>query len=641
MCGIAGIIRWDGAPPTAADVHAMCDRLVHRGPDDEGLYVGDGAAIGMRRLSIIDLATGHQPVRNEDGTIWVVFNGEIYNFKELRADLETRGHRFYTTTDTEAIVHLYEEYGADAVHYLRGMFAFAVWDGRRRELLLARDRLGIKPLFYAEIPGGIAFASEVKALLEVPAIDRRLSWPAISHLFTFQDTPATQSIIEQVQKLDAGHRAVMSRSRPLSISRYWDVTFEPTGQSEGELVDELRSLLDEAVALHLRSDVPLGAFLSGGVDSSAVLALMTRQAPGAIKTFSIGFDEGEFNELQYARRMAAECGTDHHELVLTPQGLDIIEQIAWNLDEPFGDSSAIPTYVVSQMASEHVKVVLTGDGGDELFGGYDKYLVEKRERHYDRIPAPVRKALGAVGRAMPDGMTGRRFLSHLAYEGPRRYLDAAMLFSPHEQQQLFTPEAAEAIAGTDPLAPALRALQTPGRSWLSALQYCDLRGYLPLDILVKVDRMTMAHSIEARPVLLDHRLVEFSARVPPEMKIRGKTTKYLFKRAVQGLLPDEIVHRRKQGFGVPLASWFRGPWTSFVRDMLLSDASLSRGIFNARYIEHLLRLNARGRSLDRQLWTLVSFEQWCRTFLDRPVTAPAPARVRSFRGRLPAVATVG
>jgi asparagine synthase (glutamine-hydrolysing) len=629
MCGIAGIVRWDDRLPTAADVHTMCDMIVHRGPDDEGLYVGDGVALGMRRLSIIDLATGHQPVRNEDGTVWVVFNGEIYNFKELRRELEGRGHRFYTTSDTETIVHLYEDYGQEAISRLRGMFALAIWDVPRRQLLLARDRLGIKPLFYAAFKGGFAFASELKALMQLREVDRRLSWAAIGHLVAFEATPATQSILDGVRKLDAGHTAVLFDSGRLRIERYWDPRpIETDTRDEGDLVEQLRARLDEAVALHMRSDVPVGAFLSGGIDSSAVVSLMRRHTSERVKTFSIGFREQEFDEAVYARQMAAHCGTEHHELVLAPQALDLVEDIVWHLDEPFGDSSALPTYMVSRMASEHVKVVLTGDGGDELFGGYDKYLVEQRERNYDRIPPVLRRVLGRIGHALPDGAKGRRFLTHVALDGARRYLDAALLFTPRDQARLFRPDVLGLVRETDPLAPALLALTGDHPSWLDALQYYDLRGYLPLDILVKVDRMTMAHSIEARPALLDHTLVELAARLPAEMKIRGRTTKYLFKKALRGLVPDHVIDRPKQGFGVPLASWFRGPWTGYVRELLLSDTSRRRGIFDPAYIEHLLRLNARGRSMDRQLWTLVTFEQWCRTFLDRPAISASPGFAR-------------
>jgi asparagine synthase (glutamine-hydrolysing) len=623
MCGIAGIVRWDGRPASTDEVAPMCDAIAHRGPDDQGLYGGEGVALGMRRLSIIDLATGHQPVRNEDGSLWVVFNGEIYNFKELRYDLERRGHSFYTTTDTETIVHLYEDYGPAAVEHLRGMFAFAIWDVRRRELFIARDRLGIKPLYYAPLQGGLAFASELKAILQVPEIERRLNWPALGHLFTFLSTPASHSILDGVHKLEPGHRALISSSGHIAIDRYWDICFAPDERSsEDELVERLRALIEESVALHLRSDVPLGVFLSGGIDSSAVLATATRLV-GQVKTFSIGFTEEAYDEIPHARRVAKAFRSDHHELTLEPHSVDLLEDLTWYLDEPFGDSSAIPTYMVSKLAAGHVKVVLTGDGGDEIFAGYDKYVVEGRERSYDRVPAVVRRALGAVGDLMPEGATGRNFLRHLALEGAKRYLDASTLFRRKDWTSLFSPEVASHLTDDDPWQPALRCLESTGDEWLSALQYCDLRGYLPLDILTKVDRMTMAHSIEARPPLLDHLVVEFAATVPAHARLREGTTKYLFKRAMRGVLPDDIIDRPKKGFAVPLSRWFRSEWTTFVRDILLSDTCVRRGIFNRKYLEQLLRLHEGGRNLDLQLWTLVSFEQWCRRFLDR---SPAPAR---------------
>jgi len=607
----------------------MCDVMIHRGPDDQGIYLDDAAALGMRRLSIIDLSTGHQPVSNEDGTIWVVFNGEIYNFKELRRDLIRRGHQFQTTTDTEVIVHLYEEAGAHVVDFLRGMFTFAIWDSKRKELFIARDRVGIKPLYYTLLDGALVFASELKCILQVPGVERRLSWPAVNHLFTFLSTPAAQSVIEGVHKLEPGFRATLSRDGRFRMERYWDVQFEPnTHDSEAVMAERLRELLTESVDLHLRSDVPLGAFLSGGLDSSAVVSTMRRLLPGRVKTFSIGFSESSYDELQWARQVATRFDTDHQELILEPQNLDITEEISWYLDEPFGDSSAIPTYMVSKMAAEHVKVVLTGDGGDELFAGYDKYVVEGRERAYDQVPGSVRHLLGAIGRAMPDGMKGRNFLRHLSFDGARRYLDASTLFGPGEQSQLFRPEIYEQVAASDPWEPALRHLKSTDGTWLSALQYFDLQCYLPLDILTKVDRMSMAHSIESRPALLDHRLIEFAATIPADMRLRGQTTKYLFKEAMRGELPNEIIDRQKHGFAIPLSSWFRGNWSGFVRDLLMSDTCRQRGIFEPSYLEHLMRLNNRGRSLDLHLWTVISFEQWCRTFLDRRPTRPDYVRPR-------------
>jgi asparagine synthase (glutamine-hydrolysing) len=637
MCGIAGVVYWDGRPPDPDVIDAMCSAMSHRGPDDHQTMIGEGVALGARRLSIIDLETGRQPVSNEDGTITVVQNGEIYNYQELRQDLRRQGHRFRTAGDTETIVHLYEDLGPRLVSELRGMFAFALWDARRRQLLIGRDRLGIKPLYYAELDGGFAFASELKSLLQVPGLRRELNWSAVGHLLSFMVTPGSQSILDGVRKLEPAHWSLIS-SRGHQTQRYWDVTFEPdTRASEAELVERLRTTLDDAVDLHLRSDVPVGAFLSGGIDSSAVVATMAERAPGRVKTFSIGFREPRYDELPYARRIAEAFGVEHHELVLEPDACGFMEDLVWHLDEPFGDSSAIPTYLVSRLAAEHVKVVLTGDGGDEIFAGYDKYAVERRERRFDLLPGPLRRALGAVGDAMPDGARGRGFLRHLALDGPERYLHASTLFADDEQRRLLQQEAYGLANRADPRAEALRDLAGGNGDWLAALQHCDLRGYLPLDILTKVDRMTMAHSLEARPVLLDHRLVEFAATVPAAFRLRGRTRKYLFKQAMRGRVPQAIIDRPKQGFAVPLAHWFRGAWVDMVRELLLSPRGRQRGLFEPAYVEHLLRLHAGGRNLDLQLWTLVSFEWWCRMFLDgtpevRPVRTRAAAERRQAAG---------
>jgi asparagine synthase (glutamine-hydrolysing) len=626
MCGIAGLIRWHDQPVFEHEIRSMCRMMVHRGPDEEGIYVKDGVALGMRRLSIIDLEGGQQPVFNEDRTVCVVFNGEIYNYQELHGQLVRSGHRFRTESDTETIVHLYEQYGAHCVDHLRGMFAFAIWDMRQKRIMLARDRLGIKPLFYAETDNGIAFASELKPLLALPDVDRTVNWQALSHLFTFLATPVSQSIINGVKKLESGCLAVAERGSSPRIERYWEVEFESDEiSSEEELTEQLREVLADAVAAHEISDVPVGAFLSGGIDSSAVVATMAAAHPDRrIKTFSIGFAEDGYDELTHARKVAAAFGTDHHELVVRPDVVSIVEDLAWYLDEPFGDTSAIPTYMVSKLASEHVKVVLTGDGGDELFAGYDKYVVERREREYDRVPAAIRGMAGAIGDAMPEGMKGRRFLRHLALDGPRRYLDASTLFRIDEMEQLFQSSAFERISQFDPLGDRLSYLKDD-RDWMAAAQYCDLKTYLPLDILTKVDRMTMAHSIEARPPLLDHRLVEFAAKIPARLRLRENTTKYLLKQAMRGVLPDDIIDRKKQGFAVPIARWFRGELFGFARDILLSDTCRQRGFFDVGYVERLLRLNQRGRDLDLHLWTILSFELWCRRFLDMPLEAPKVA----------------
>ncbi len=617
MCGIAGIVSLDGEPVSLGELEQMTAVMVHRGPDEDGFYLGRGVGLAMRRLSIIDLKTGSQPVRNEDGSVWLVFNGEIYNFKELRAELEKRGHSFYTAADTETIVHLYEEYGSDCVHKLRGMFAFALWDEGRRQLLLGRDRLGIKPLYYAEAGGRLIFASELKALLQLPEVERKLNWRGVNHLFTFLVTPLAESIIAGVRKLEPGHVLIASPGKRLVVESYWDVRFQPDyGRSEEYFAERLREILEESVRLHMVSDVPLGAFLSGGIDSSSVVAAMARLASGPVKTFSIGFPEGDYNELGYARLVAERFGTEHHELVLEPNVLEIIDEMVWYLDEPFGDSSAIPTYMVSKLAAEHVKVVLSGDGGDELFAGYQKYLVEKRERRYRFLPSPARRALGALAAALPKGVRGRNFLRHISLSGWERYLDSVTLFRREERRRLFRPEVFELMSGYDPWRVELECLEGARGDWLSALEYLDLKSYLPLDILTKVDRMSMAHSIEARVPLLDHVLVEFAATIPPDLRLRHGTTKYIFKLAMKGLLPDVTIDRPKQGFAVPLGRWFRGRLSSFVRELLLSEESRKRGIFNPDHIERLLARREKDRELDLELWTLISFELWCRTFLD-------------------------
>jgi len=623
MCGIAGIVDLGGGPVLPGELRRLCDVMRHRGPDDEGIYLGAGAGLGMRRLSIIDLDTGRQPIHNEDETVWVVLNGEIYNFRDLRKDLTRRGHAFSTQTDTETIVHLYEEYGDRCVDHLRGMFAFALWDEKSRRLLLARDRLGVKPLYYAEIAGRLVFASELKALLELPDVEPEIDWPAASHLFTFLTTPVSGSIVRGVHKLPAAHLLVAAAGRRTQVHPYWDVQFYPDrGRSAGDLIEELRTLLDESVRLRLVSDVPVGAFLSGGLDASAVVATMAPHVQGPLKTFTIGFADQAYDESAHARRVARQFGTDHHELILEPDVTDLIEDIAWHLDEPFGDSSAIPTYMVSKLAAEHVKVVLSGDGGDEIFAGYERYVVEARRRAF-RLPGLLRRiAGGAAGRLRP-GTKGRNFLLNLGLDGAHRYLDESTLFRRDDLERLFPPEVLDRMGPHDPSHAERRYLEHAGGHWLSAARYLDLKSSLPLDILTKVDRMSMAHSLEAREPLLDHRLVEFAAAIPPAMLLRDGTTKWIFKEAMRGILPDDVIDRRKQGFGVPLGRWFRGKLGGFVRDLLLTKRSRERGFFNPAAVEDLVRRHQAGRPLDLELWTLLSFELWCRAFIDA-----RPARQR-------------
>ncbi|MCA1798680.1 MAG: asparagine synthase (glutamine-hydrolyzing) [Xanthomonadaceae bacterium] len=633
MCGIAGIFSPDRRPVLEAEIRAMCAVMVHRGPDDEGVYLAEGLGLGMRRLSIIDVAHGHQPISNEDGTVHAVVNGEIYNFRELRQALKAKGHRFRTSSDSEVIVHLYEEYGTECIAHLRGMFGLAVWDVRRQRLLLARDRVGIKPLYWTEAAGGrLAFASELKSLLQLPDLPRALNWPAVDHLFAHATTAPAESIIAGVHKLEPGHLLIAERGAPVKVERYWSLRFEADhDKPESRFVDELRDLLEESVRLHMVSDVPVGAFLSGGIDSSAVVATMGRESTNPVNTFSIGFHDSAYDESSVARRTAEALGTRHREWILDTDALDVAADIAWHLDEPFGDSSAIPTWMVSKMAAEHVTVALSGDGGDELFGGYDRYLVEANERWRDRIPAPLRALSARVSRAMPEGAKGKNYLHHLSLKGFERYLHGYTLFEAERRQQLFTADALAALGDHDVNGMLHDRILPRDAHWLDRLQYFDINHYLPLDILTKVDRMSMAHSLEVRVPLLDHKLVEFAATVPPAMRIRNGTTKSILKKAMRGIVPDEVIDRPKRGFAVPVGDWFRGGLAPFVRELLLSDRSRARGVVNAGYVERLLTLHEGGRTLDTQLWTLISFELWCRAYLDAPAPVLREAPVYAVR----------
>jgi len=622
MCGIVGIRSLGDRPVETDELRRMADVIRHRGPDDFGHFIASEVGLAMRRLEIIDLETGRQPIHNEDETVWVVLNGEIYNFRQKRQELEARGHHFYTGTDTEVIVHLYEEYGADCVDHMRGMFAFAVWDARRRTLLLARDRIGIKPLYYGVFGGRLVFASEIKSFLTLPEVERELDWTAVRHLFTFLVTPPAQSILSGVRKLEPGHILIADHDDEPRVRRYWDLDFEPhEGRTEASVIEELRAVLREAVDLHMVSDVPIGAFLSGGVDSSSVVAMMSDLSDRPVKTFAIGFADERFNELDHARVVARHLGTDHREQTLAPDVFEILDDLAWYLDEPFGDSSAIPTFMVSRMAAEEVTVALSGDGGDELFAGYDKYRVEGRERRWDGLPRSAKQVAGLASKLIPEGRMGHRFLRHHGLSGVDRYLDAVSFFTAQQHQRLFTPEAWREMDGYDPWQAQRSSLLRRSDDWLSALQYADFHHYLPLDILTKVDRMSMAHSLEARVPLLDHVVVETSARIPSTMKLRDGKGKHVFKEAMKGILPATILERRKQGFAIPLDGWFRGRLDSFVRETLLSSTSLERGIFQASFLEKVIALNGRGRSFGSQLWTLISFELWCRQFLDEDLSS--------------------
>jgi asparagine synthase (glutamine-hydrolysing) len=460
-------------------------------------------------------------------------------------------------------------------------------------------------------------------------VETRLNWNSVSHLFTFLSTPASESIVEGIHKLEPAHLLIARPGSEAVTERYWSCEFNPDySKTEEYFIERLRELLEESVRLRLVSDVPLGAFLSGGIDSSAVVAMMAKLSPGQVKTFSIGFNEADYSELRYAGIVADRFSTEHHELTLEPNILDSLDRLAWYLDEPFGDSSAIPTYMVSKIAAEHVTVLLSGDGGDEIFAGYEKYIAEASGENETLTPY-ARRVIRALGNLIPDGVRGRNYVRHMALFGPERYLDSATLFRGDEKRRLFRPEVYQLFGRYDPWRWALDRLQQPHRPWLSTLQSLDLNSYLPLDILAKVDRMSMANSVEARAPLLDHKLVEFAATIPPELQLKDGTTKYIFKKSMRGILPDKIIDRRKHGFAVPLGSWFRGKLAGYAHELLLSETSRKRGIFNPGYISRLIKRQQKGRELDLHLWTLISFELWCRTFLDSRSAGFPPIRDRS------------
>jgi asparagine synthase (glutamine-hydrolysing) len=637
MCGIAGFVESSttAAPfgPEAATtlVHRMCDVIRHRGPDDEGVWVDDGVALGMRRLSIIDLSTGHQPIHNEDRSVWIVFNGEIYNYRELRRELEAVGHRFYTSTDTEVIVHAYEQWGKLAITRLRGMFGLALWNTRTRALLVARDRIGIKPMHYATVNGRLYFGSELKSLLEAPDLPRDLDPDALDHYLSFLYTPRDGSIFKHVRKLPPGHLLTWQDGR-VTVDKYWEIPADEsfTG-SEADAVDQLRAVLTDAVRSHLISDVPLGAFLSGGIDSSLVVGLMAQVSGGRVKTFSIGFDEPEFDELEPARRVAAHFGTEHHEFVVKPDGVGILDRLISHFDEPFGDPSAIPTWYVSEMARRHVTVVLSGDGGDELFGGYDRYVPHPRVVAFDRYsPRALRRVAAIAAARLPHGVRGKNFLRHVGRDPQGRYLDAVRFFGSDEKPALLTPELLRRIEGPDSEARLARHFERfAALPWPSQMMRFDAETYLPEDVLTKVDRMSMAHSLESRVPLLDNEVIAFASTLPGALKIKGGRRKHVLKQVAATLLPREIVDRRKQGFGVPLGTWFRGNLRELFADTLLAPVALQRGYFQPAFISRIVAEHLVGtRDHSFRLWQLVVFERWHREYVDRRGSA-APELLRS------------
>jgi asparagine synthase (glutamine-hydrolysing) len=619
MCGIAGFFLREG-PANPAVLREMCRLIQHRGPDDEGLHVDGGCAIGMRRLSIIDLSTGHQPISNEDGSVWVVFNGEIYNYQPLRAELIAKGHRFTTNSDTETLVHLYEQEGADGLSRLRGMFAFAIFDKRRRRLFLARDRFGKKPLYYAALPNGLFFASELKCLLaaEVPSdIDDE----ALRLYFQFTYIPDPYSPFRAIRKLPGGSWLTYDLDAGVRTGRYWSPPVPVAEPAPGFTVEDarrrVRDVFDESVRIRMIADVPLGAFLSGGIDSSSVVASMALQSSEPVKTFSIGFEESEFNELHYASLVAKKYNTDHHEIIVRPESADLIPRLVRHFDEPFGDSSAIPTYIVSEFTARHVKVALSGDGGDELFAGYERFASAGSIAGFGSIPRPARRLLSWAASQLPYSAYGKNYLHMLSRDSALECYLEANFANYYMRRALLQPQWMLPADGAY-LSRLLGDFLLPrDADVLSQFLYFESSVNLPGDMLVKVDRMSMAASLEVRCPALDQDLAELAATIPHAWKMHHGRGKQIFVEAMADRLPPELLNRPKMGFGVPISTWFRGALRSFLWDHLMDQRFLSRNIVSPVFLERMLHEHDTGRRANQQwLWSLLMLEVWFRELED-------------------------
>ena len=628
MCGIAGLLYRDPARPVdGAVLRAMGDRIAHRGPDAEGFWNEPGVGLVHRRLSIIDLAGGDQPIGNEDGSVQVVFNGEIYNFQELRRGLEAKGHRFRTSSDTEVLVHLYEEMGERLVERLRGMFAFALWDRPRRRLVLARDRLGIKPLYLYRDGEKLLFGSELKAILAYPGIARPVNVAALEDYLAFGMVPGAQSIFANVEKLPPAHVAVLTPDHlNAAPRRYWQLRIEvDPGHTADEWVEAVRAKLDETVRLHLIADVPVGAFLSGGLDSSAVVAAAAGRTQGALQTFSIGFQEEAFSELPYARQVAQRFGTRHTEEIVTADAVGLLDQLSVYYDEPFADSSNIPTFLVSRLASRSVKVVLSGDGGDEAFGGYARYAHDLKEAALRRwLPRWFRRAaLAPLARAWPKAdwlprpLRLKTALTNLSLEADQAYANTLTVCRSPLRRRLLAPDLARLLNGHRPEQVILAGHATaPASDALGGMIAADIATLLPDDFLVKVDRASMACGLEARPPLLDHELLELAARIPPEHKVRGGETKWVLKQACRATLSDELVYRKKHGFDMPIDAWLRGPLREMFESAVLQPQARVAGLVNQETVRRLYRshLSGVGRH-GNALWALLVLARWAERYL--------------------------
>jgi asparagine synthase (glutamine-hydrolysing) len=649
MCGICGEIDFSKGIKIEP-IKRMCDVLVHRGPDDEGMVFFRGnqyyevkrsfqvvsnnegfeVGLGHRRLSIIDLSEdAHQPMSNENGTIWIVYNGEIYNFQNLRKELEEKGHLFKSKSDTEVILHAYEEWDVDCLNRFRGMFAFAIWDSKLKRLFMARDRLGEKPLVYFNKNGQFVFASEIKALLQIPGVERKVNNSGLHHYLTYQYVPSPDTIFEGIKKLPPAHYLLYDRNGNIRIERYWKLNFnsrQKTHADVQEFSDLIRTELEESVKLRLISDVPLGAFLSGGIDSSLVVGVMAELSGRPVKTFSIGFEEKEFDELSYARMVSDRFGTEHHEFLVKPDAIEILPKLVWHYNEPFADSSAIPTYYVANVTKDYVKVVLTGDAGDENFAGYRRYLFSIWVAFLTKVPEKVRKDVIPpflrifssfhVKEAKLNRLAD--FLEMLTADQERNYLEQIKVFNAKEKDDIYVEDFRKSVEEINPLDFLLNKFEESGTNdFLERLLYVDMISYLPEDLLVKMDIATMANSLEARVPFLDHKFMECVAGIPPHLKLKGTKTKFVLKAAFKDFLPEVIFKRKKMGFGVPVSRWFRKELKEYVYEILLDPKTLNRGYFKRKAIERLLddHISLRYNHSSR-IWALLVLEIWFRIFLD-------------------------
>ncbi len=633
MCGIAGKIFSDRERTVDENViRRMTDVLAHRGPDASGVHIDGQVGLGHRRLSIIDLSeAARQPMRNEDGSVWIVQNGEIYNHLELRKDLESRGHIFHSDSDTETIVHLYEEMGHGCVTKLRGMFAFAIWDGRYNTLFLARDRFGQKPLVYAETSNGITFASEIKAVLQDEAVSDAIDDSALHDYLTYGYVPSPKTIYKHIRKLPPASTMIWKDGRS-SVDRYWTLDYtSKLDISVDEAAEGVAEHLRDATRVRLMSDVPLGAFLSGGVDSSAIVAYMAESSSKPVKTFSIGFEDQSFDETPIARRVAKLFDTEHHEFIVTPSVLSVLPEIVWAYGEPYADSSALPTYYVSKITRQHVTVALNGDGGDETFAGYERYVAAALSNHYARLPGWLRKGVFTeIARRLPEPSSRKnilrrfkRFVMAQNLEPKRRYATWLTMMDNPTKQRLYSADFAERMNGYDSLN-LFDETYASGAATdaLDRILSSDVRTYLPDDLLVKVDIASMVHSLEARSPFLDHHLAEFVAKLPSNVKLRGRDRKFILKRALKNKLPDSILNRGKYGFAAPVARWFRGELKDIAGEVLLDPTTMSRGIWSRDGVQTMLAEHTSGRiNHGDHIWELLMLELWFRTHVDRPRSA--------------------